>query len=214
MTAWMDIVLVALILSDFILLGSSRLGNCIRIAAWQGIMVGLLPMVTAEAGFSFRIAALGFAVIVLKGFVFPRLLNRALRESATSREVQPFIGYTPSLIAGVLALTVSFWLDGRLSLPLHSTSAIVVPVSLSMMFTGLFLLVARRTAVNQVLGYLVLENGIYAFSLAIVRDVPFLVELGVLMDMFVAVFVMGIAIYRINEEFDHMDSNRLTKLRG
>lgn len=82
------------------------------------------------------------------------------------------------------------------------------------MFTGLFLVIARRTAVNQVLGYLVLENGIYAFSLAMVRDVPFLVEIGVLMDMFVAVFVMGIAIYRINSEFDHIDSDRLTKLRG
>lgn len=214
MTAWLDIILVSLILSDFVLLGSGRLGNCIRIAAWQGIMVGLLPMVTADAGFSYRIAALGIAVVALKGFVFPRLLNRAIRESATSREVKPFVGYTLSLLAGVIALSASFWLDGRLNLPLHIESEIVVPVALSMMFSGLFLVVARRTAVNQVIGYLVLENGIYALSLAIVRDVPFLVELGVLMDMFVAVFVMGIAIYRINMEFDHMDSNRLSKLRG
>jgi len=214
MTAYIDIILVGLILSNFILLGSSRLGNCIRIAAWQGIMVGLLPMATAEAGFSFRIAALGSAVIVLKGFVFPKLLSRALRESDTSREVQPFIGYTASLIAGVLALSASFWLDGRLNLPIHSASAIVVPVSLSLMFTGLFLVVARRMAITQVIGYLVLENGIYALGLAIVRDLPFLVELGVLMDVFVAVFVMGIAIYRINREFDHIDSHRLAKLKG
>jgi hydrogenase-4 component E len=67
---------------------------------------------------------------------------------------------------------------------------------------------------NQVIGYLVLENGIYTFGLAIVRDIPVLIELGVLMDMFVAVFVMGIAIYRINREFDHIDSDRLNTLKG
>lgn len=117
MTAGMDVILVALILSNFILLGSSRLGGCIRTAAIQGVMVGLLPVATAEAGLSVRIAMLGLAVIALKGFVFPHLLNRALRESATSREVQPFVGYTLSLVFGVLALSASFWLDGRLDLP-------------------------------------------------------------------------------------------------
>jgi hydrogenase-4 component E len=210
----MDIVLVALILSNFLLLGSSRLRSCIRIAALQGIMAGLLPMVTVEDGFSIRLAALGMAVIILKGFVFPRLLNRAIRDSAITREVQPFIGYTASLIAGILALSMSFWLDGRLNLLLHSASAIMVPVALSMMFTGLFLVVARRMAITQVIGYLVLENGIYALGIAIVRNMPFLVELGVLMDVFVAVFVMGIAIYRINSEFDHIDSHLLAKLKG
>ncbi len=210
----MDLVLVGLMLSNFVLLGSSRLGNCIRTAAWQGMLVGLLPVVTAEDGLSIRIAVLGLAVFALKGFVFPNLLRKALRESATSREVKPFVGYVPSLLIGVLALSASFWLDGRLDLPRQSSAAMMVPVSFTLMSTGLFLLVARRTAVNQVLGYLVLENGIYAFSLALVRDVPFLVEIGVLMDMFVAVFVMGIAIYRINSEFDHIDSDRLSRLRG
>jgi len=75
-------------------------------------------------------------------------------------------------------------------------------------------MVARRTAICQVLGYLTLENGIYIFGLAIVSGIPMLVELGVLMDMFVAVFVMGIAIFRISREFDHIDAAQLTSLKG
>jgi hydrogenase-4 component E len=209
----MDALLVLLILSGFLLLSSSRLSTCIRIGAWQGILVGLLPLAAGSSP-SVRAILLGLAVIALKGFVFPGLLNRALRESATSREVQPLVGYPASLLAGLVALVASFWLDSRLGLPLHAPSGVIIPVALSMMFNGLFLVIARRTAVNQVLGYLVLENGIYAFSLAVVRDIPFLIELGVLMDMFVAVFVMGIAIYRINREFDHIDSARLSRLRG
>jgi hydrogenase-4 component E len=68
--------------------------------------------------------------------------------------------------------------------------------------------------VNQVLGFLVMENGIYTFGVGIVAEMPFLVELGVLLDAFVAVFVMGIAVYHINREFDHIETNRLDRLKG
>ena len=214
MSVPLDTILVLLILTSFLLLGSSRLSACIRIGALQGFMVGLLPIAFSGADLTVRIALIGGSVMVLKGFIFPYLLSRAIRESDTSHEVQPFVGYSASLFVGILSLLASFWLDARLKFPVHATSALVVPVSFTMMMTGLFLMVARRTAVNQVIGYLVLENGIYTFGLAIVRDIPVLIELGVLMDMFVAVFVMGIAIYRINREFDHMDSDRLNTLKG
>lgn len=214
MSISIDTALVLLIITNFLLLGSSRLNSCIRFGALQGIMVGILPLAVSSAELSFRIAIIGTAIIGLKGFVFPHLLFHALRESDTSREVQPFIGYATSLSFGVLSLLASFWLDSKLKLPVQSSSNMVVPVAFSLMMTGLFLIVARRTAVNQVIGYLVLENGIYTFGLAIVRDIPVLIELGVLMDMFVAVFVMGIAIYRINREFDHIDSDRLNTLKG
>ena len=214
MSAPLDAILVLLILSNLLLLGSSRLSACIRIGAMQGIMAGVLPIAISASGPNPRIAAIAAAIIGLKGFVFPHLLSRALRESNTSREVEPFIGPVASLFFGALSLLASFWLDARLELPVHADSNLVVPVAFSMMMTGLFLIVARRTAVNQVIGYLVMENGIYAFGLAIVRDVPILIELGVLMDVFVAVFVMGIAIYHINREFDHIDSDLLNTLKG
>lgn len=214
MTVSMDTILVLLILMGFLLLGSSRLATCIRIGALQGILVGLLPLAVGGANLTIRVAATGAGIMILKGVVFPYLLSRALRDSDTSHEVQPFVGYAASLFFGVLSLLASFWLDARLDLPVHATSNLVVPVAFSMMMTGLFLIVARRTAINQVIGYIVLENGIYTFGLVIAGHIPALIELGVLMDMFVAVFVMGIAIYRINREFDHIDSDRLTTLKG
>jgi hydrogenase-4 component E len=209
----LDTILVLLILTSFLMLGSSRLGTCIRIVALQGILVGLLPLAESGAGWTFRIVAFGALIAGVKGFVFPYLLSRALRESDTSREVRPFVGYAASLFAGVLSLLASLWLDARLELPLHAASDLLVPVAFFIMMTGIFLIVARRTAVNQVIGYLVLENGIYTFGLGIVRDIPLLIELGVLLDVFVAVFVMGIAIYHINREFDHIDADRLSALK-
>jgi hydrogenase-4 component E len=73
--------------------------------------------------------------------------------------------------------------------------------------------VTRRKAITQVIGYLAMENGIYAFGLATAVRAPLLVELGVLLDIFAAVFVMGIAILHIRREFDHIDTDRLTMLR-
>lgn len=214
MNPWVDVILVTLILTGFGLLGSSRLATCIRTAALQGVVLGLLPLAESGAGLTLRVIVLSAVVIALKGWTFPWLLSRALRESNTNREVEPYVGYGASLFAGVVFLLAAFWLDARFALPVAASSRLVMPVAFALMMMGLFLIVARRTAVNQVLGYLVLENGIYTFGFAIVRRISLLVELGVLMDVFVAVFVMGIAIYRINREFDHIDADQLNTLKG
>ncbi|MGD0897861.1 MAG: NADH-quinone oxidoreductase subunit K [Thermoguttaceae bacterium] len=214
MNALTDVILVFLILTTFWMLGSSRLASCVRICAIQGVATGLLGLVGGGTGLTLRVAAISLGMIVLKGLIFPRLILRALRESNTSHEVQPFVGYVASLLVGVLILGLSFWVDSRLPPLPHVASRLVVPVAFTLLIAGLFLIVARKTAVNQVLGYLVLESGIYIFGFGVVPEIPVLVELGVLMDVFVAVFVMGIAIYRINRTFDHIDSDQLTLLKG
>ena len=85
---------------------------------------------------------------------------------------------------------------------------------LATLLIGLFVIVSRRKAITQVLGYIVVENGIYALGVALVGDVPLLVELGVLLDVFVAVFIMSIAAYHISREFDHIDVDQLDRLKG
>jgi hydrogenase-4 component E len=209
-----DTLLVVLLLSCFLLLGASRLAAAVRLTAVQGFMIGLLPLVIEGEELSLRVAILAALIAVLKAGVFPWLLMRTVRTARTTHEDHPLIGYGLSLLAGVAAMGASFWLDARLSFTSDTDSRLVVPVAFSVMATGLFLMIGRRTAICQVLGYLTLENGIYIFGLALVSGIPVLIELGVLMDMFVAVFVMGIAIFRISREFDHIDAAQLTSLKG
>ncbi|HBV95290.1 MAG TPA: hypothetical protein DEG26_11575, partial [Chloroflexi bacterium] len=135
------------------------------------------------------VVAVGGAV--LKGVVFPWLLLRALRSAEVDREVEPFVGPIASLLAGVAALGVSLWLAQRLPLPGGAHSSVLVAVALFSILVGLFLIVARKKAISQVLGFLVMENGIYTFGAGLVRQSPLLVEFGVMLDVFVAVFVMG-----------------------
>lgn len=209
-----NLILVLVALTNLKLLGSSRLGASIRVVALQGVVLGLLPILAHLQNLSSHFALLALGTITLKGVVFPWLLFRAVREAEVAREIEPYVGYVASLVAGVLALGVSFWMCTRLAMPENIASPWLAPVALFSIFAGLFLIVARKRALNQVLGFLVLENGIYTFGVGVVAETPFLVELGVLLDVFVAVLVMGIAVYHINREFDHIETDRLDRLKG
>jgi hydrogenase-4 component E len=213
-TPWIDTLLVGLILADLGLLGSSRLRLWVRIVAAQGMALGLLPILVEAGNLSWHAGLLAAASIGLRGIMFPLILGRALRDSGASREVEPYIGYTPSLFFGVVAVVVSLWLSARLGTATETFSSLAGPVAIFTILVGLFLIISRRKAISQIMGYLVMENGIYILGITLVMEVPLLVELGVLLDAFVAVFVMGIATHYLQREFDHMDVDQLDSLKG
>lgn len=213
MVGRVDSVLVLLALTGVLLLGSSRLVRCIRIVAFQGVLLAALTLAVHGHAVTLRVAILAAAILALKGVAFPWLLSRVRQEAEVRREIEPLVSYISSMLAGAVGLAVSFWLSERLPLPTPPISPLVLPVSLFTTLVGLFLIVSRRTALTQVLAYLVLENGIYTFGVGLVHGTPMVVELGVLLDVFVAVFVMGIAIFHISREFDHIDANQLAALR-
>jgi hydrogenase-4 component E len=213
MNAWIDSALVFLVLTNLMLLGSSRLAACVRLSAFQGLILGLLTVLVQADEITARGVFLAIGSTAVKAGVFPWLLSRALREADVRREVEPYVGYTLSLVLGTLLLGLSAWFGSRLPLPPHHGGTLVVPVAFFSILAGLLLIVTRRKALTQVLGYLVLENGIYAFGIALAHEEPLLVELGVLLDVFVAVFVMGITIFHISREFDHIDVDRLSSLK-
>jgi hydrogenase-4 component E len=206
MNAWIDLIMICLVLSNLSLVGSSRLAVCIRTVAVQGILLGLLPLALHH----WFIAGVSIAI---KGAAFPWLLFRAMREANVRHEVEPYVGFSSSLLIGLAALGVSSWMASRLPQPYPAISSLILPVALSTMLTGLFLIVSRRQALTQVIGYLALENGVFAFGLGLVREAHVVVEMGILLDVFVAVFVMGIAIFHISREFDQIDTTQLTALK-
>jgi len=211
---WIHVVLVALVLSNLLALGSSRIGVCIRVVALQGWLLGALTMLVHAEHLTVRLGLLAVANVVVKGAVIPWLLGRAVREAEVRREVEPFVGYTLSLLFGLSALVGFRWLGSRLEVAGPEASRFALPVAFFTIYVGSFLIITRRKAVSQVIGYLVMENGIGVVGVALVGGVTMLVELGMLLDVFVAVFVMGIAICHINREFDHIDADRLNLLEG
>lgn len=212
MTSWMDTIIVLLLLTDLGLLGSSRLGVYIRLAAAQGVLVGVLPLLARHEP-AFQTVAVAAGAIAVKSVLFPWLMARIMRGFSERRERQPYLGYSASLALGVVALGASLWISRRLPVSGPAGHPFLMPAALFSMFAGLILLVTRRQAVTQVLGYLVMENGIYVAGMVLVPESTFLVELGVLLDLFVGVFLMGIMIFHIQREFDHIDTGELAALK-
>ena len=213
MSDGIDAVLICIVLTSFVLVGASRLGTCIRVVALQGVLLGVLTLAAAESVLSLRAPLLALTIVGLKGAAFPWLLSRAVRDADVRREIEPFVGYKVSLLLATLALAASLWLGARLPRPNPAMSALVVPVALFTIQVGLFIIISRKKALTQVLGYLVMENGIYAFGVGAVEGTPMLLELAVLLDLLVAVFVMGITLFHIRREFNHIDTDQLVALR-
>ncbi|MCL4836607.1 MAG: hydrogenase [Thermoanaerobaculia bacterium] len=212
MTSLLDTLVAALLLVNLVALGTSRIGTMIRAVSLQGLLLGLLAL-AAHGEVSNRVLLLALASVLLKAWLIPAVLFRALRQVAIQREVEPLLGLLPSLLLGALATALALAAAGRLPFAEERLAPLFVPAALAAIAAGLILLVTRRKAITQVVGYLVLENGIFVFGLLLVEAMPFLVEVGVLLDLFVGIFVLSIIIHHINREFSSLDTRRLSQLK-
>jgi hydrogenase-4 component E len=206
-------LLIGLVMGlNLLALGSSRLPTLITAISAQGMALGAMPLVM-EAQVDWRIALIAVATVAGKGLLIPALLRRAMRAAHIDREVEPFIGFVPSLLLGAGGTIAAVALAGMLPLLPEHSGSLLVPGSLASVLTGFVLLIGRTKAISQVCGYLILENGIYLFGLLLIHSTPLLVEAGILLDVTVGVFIIGIIVDRIQRAFDSLDTRKLTALR-
>jgi hydrogenase-4 component E len=211
-----EIVLALFLIADLALAGASRLKYAIRFVAIQGWMVGVLPVLLwnwQENGCpGARIWMIAVVNALVKGVALPMLLDYAVRKARTRRELEPIVSFQMSRFI-VFLMAVGGFASGHL-LHVHATiaSELAIPVAFTTMGTGLLLICARKKAITQVLGFLVLENGISLFGAGILLEYGIVVELGILLDVFALVFILGIAIFQINRTFASTDTDKLNHL--
>lgn len=208
---FLDFALVVTLLFNFLILGTSRLNAAIYMAAIQGAVLGVLPLLVHQEN-AWRALPVAAITISLRAIVLPKTMFFALRQVEIRREIEPILGMLPSLILGAVGTALALIFASRLPL-LAAQSELVVPAAISTVWTAVLMLTTRRKAITQVLGYLLLENGIFLFGLLLFEAVPLLVEAGVLLDLFVCVFVMGIIIQHIHREFDSHSTHLLSSLK-
>lgn len=206
----LDLALILVILSGMNILGENRLGTMIRVFAFQSLMVSVTPLFIHPGIHAMAITA---GTIVLKVFLMPALLFWAMRHAAIRREAQPLIGYGKTLLLGGGLIGIAFLISSRLDLPVKAISDVLIPTAFSTVMIGFLLIVSRFKAITQVIGYLVMENGIFLFALLLLEKTPLLVEMGILLDIFVGVLVMGIVVNHINQEFGSTSTINLTNLK-
>jgi hydrogenase-4 component E len=212
MTNTLNTLLVVVLMLNLFALGTSRIVSVIRTVAIQGALLSLLPLLLHEHN-TLATALTVLTTLTLKGVAIPAVMLHALRDIKIKREVEPLIGLPSSVILGALGTVFALLCAHQLPLAPQHADALLVPTSLATVLSGFILLVTRFKALTQVVGYLVLENGIFIFGMLLIEAMPFVVEMGVLLDLFVGIFVICIIVNQINQAFSSMDTRRLISLK-
>ncbi len=205
MNALIEILLAILLLVNLLLAGTGRLRAAIRFVAFQGVLVGLLPLLTGNW-------ILALINVSVKGIALPTLLRYAAEKAQASYELEPLVSFRASQLIVFLLSAASFAVAKGLHVQEGQPMELAIPVAFAMMGTGLFLTCARRKAITQVLGFLTFENGITVFGSGLMIEYGLIAELGILLDVFVLAFVLGIAIYQIKRTFSSIDTDKLNHL--
>jgi hydrogenase-4 component E len=205
-----DSILIVLLLTNFFILGTANLRASIRVVAIQGVLLSLLP-IFVESEATLRLLFLVFVTAAIKGALIPALLLKAIHDVHIRHEVEPYLGFIPSLFLCAIGTGLALLFGDRLPLAPEHRDALFVPAALATLLAGFLVLTTRRKAISQVTGYLMLENGIYVFGLLLYQAMA--VEVGILLDLVVGIFVMGIVLNHIQREFASLDTERLSRLR-
>ena len=209
----LDVICGAILLTAVLTLWRRDLASIIRLLMIQGLLIAglaLLLGVTESSG-ELYVAALGVAV--LKAGVLPTILRRVLADSGEVRETAPLVNVTSSLLAAAVLTLLAYVVSGPLVALAPSAATRALPVGIAVVLLGFFMLVTRRRALSQVVGFLLLDNGITTTAFLATSGVPLVVELGVSLDVLLVVLVLQIVAARMRMAFGSTDLDGLSELR-
>ena len=192
---------------------ASRIEAFIKTLALQGLLLFLLVIIDLHEINWLNIAFLCLETLVIKTLVIPYFLLRVIRRNEIGREVAPDISRLYSLqIASfifIFGFIVAFWAarTGNVVQPLY------FGISISMIIASLFLIVNRKRIITHILCYMMLENGIFLLSLSVANEMPLLINLGVLLDLFVGIYLLVIFFNLIHSMYDGNNIDVLTELK-
>ncbi|HEX7519247.1 MAG TPA: hypothetical protein VF325_03110 [Candidatus Deferrimicrobium sp.] len=206
----MNTITILLLLLGLHIAVTERIRPAIHSLAAQGILLGLLPFLAAP-GPAWRAVGLGLATVAVKSVAIPLILTRAVNRLEIGQESESLLSTKTSvLLTGVLALS-AFVACARFGL--SGQDQLGAAAGLTLLFSGLLMMTTRVKAVSQVIGFVVLENGIFLFGAASGSEFTLPIELGIFLDLFVAVFLMGILLLKIQRTFTHMDVRKIHTLK-
>ena len=153
--------------------------------------------------------------LIIKSIIIPKVLTYVTRklEIDFKLETNPYVSIRASVIISALLVALSYFLTQQIPFRSDQIVNVYLPVSMAQFFIGLFVLVNRRTVLNQVVGLLIIENGLFLFTMALTHGVSLLIEVGIFVDILVGIVISSILLFRISRTFDSLDVGNLENLR-
>lgn len=208
------IILSGILVWTYLMVIAKRTPSLIRSFRYQSFFLFLVTLSNAITEGQPGLYLLSGLIIILKVFTIPHFLNLIAKKINLDENLGLFINSQLSLIFALILTYCSWFFSRVLGISRGSSVETAVTVAFSIIFIGAFLMIFRMKAFTQVIGLLVMENGIFLFASAISGGMPFFVEITIFFDVFVSVIIMGLFVYRINRLFTHIDVNKLSRLKG
>ena len=207
-----DLTLSLVLLSVLFSFGSSRLPGLIKVLAFQGVVVSIVPLIIGHdmtaGGILFTLTTL-----TIRGIVIPFCIYFAIKKVAIRRQVEPIVGFHASIMAGLGLIVAAMVVSHRFNAFSISASVLLLPTAIALLVAGMFLLMARRNAIAMVLGYIMMENGIYLVGTTFSVRTLHIVEFGILLDVLAGVMIMAVILQNIKQTFDDVDTALLRTLK-
>jgi hydrogenase-4 component E len=206
-----NLLLIAFTISLIYIAMANRMLTFIRIIAFQGLLLFGVAFVELIEINMINLVFVLLETIIIKAIAIPLFLKYILDRNRITREAEPSVSNFVSVVFVTVIILGSFFLANAI----RDTyvNKIFFIVALSALFTGLYIIITRRKILTHVMGFLVLENGVFVLSLAVGSKMPMLVNTGILLDIFVSVILLGIFADKIGDVFEEQDVGQLRNLK-
>jgi hydrogenase-4 component E len=202
-----------LLLIAFAMLSQRRILSLIKLFAWQGLVLSLSTFVVAYSTDQYHLYYSAGLTLLLKVLVLPWLLHRLMRKLNVRWDVETLINIPTTMLFGIVLVIFSFNLAAPISQLSESITRGLIGIALASVLLSLLMMLTRRKAIPQVVGFLAMENGLFFAATSATHGMPLVVELGIALDVLVATFIFGIFFFQIRETFDSLDISHMEKLK-
>lgn len=209
----LKLLAAGMLLLSFAMLSTRRTQQLINLFAWQGLILSLSTFLVAhEAGVTelYFSAAL---TLTLKVIVLPLVLHLLIRRLGAQWDNEQLVNIPVTMLVGLVLVIFAFGLAQPISLLATTIMRHTIGIALAVILLSFLMMITRRKAVTQVIGFLAMENGLFFAATSATYGMPMVIELGIALDLLVGVFILGIFFFQIREQFDSLDLHHLESLR-
>ena len=208
------IILFCILGSTYLMVIAKRMPALIRSFCFQSFFLFLATFLIARQEHQLDLYIVAGLLLIFKVLIIPYLLNRIIKRIKVSQDLGLFINAQMSLFCVLLFTYLAWVFSAQVIAPDSQEQTRILAIAFLVVLVGLFLMISRMTALAQIVGLLVMENGLFLLASMVSGGMPFFVEIAIFFDVFVSVVIMGFFVYKINKLFTHIDVNKLTHLRG
>jgi hydrogenase-4 component E len=218
MQTYLYFLSILILVSSFVLIANKRVNAYVRTFRLQSLLLalcaGVLGVNNLLHGEGFELLIVCILIVAIKVVFIPKLLKSTIQKVEYRVEKDFFLNIPVSIIicCGIFLLTC--FMVSRIEGLDDADTRVYLVNSISVVLIGLFFMISRKKAIGQIVGFLIIENGLFTAAIMATRGIPMIIELGIFLDVLTAVLIMGILVFRINENFESIDINKLKKLRG